>query len=88
MKGLRDQRDLLARLVPPAHLDLLALLVTLVRGASLVNLVWLEPTVSLDLLDLLSCCRSVSVRVVEIRALSFRHRRPRRPPSCHRLGWP
>lgn len=45
MKALLDQRDLLAQLVPPAHLDLQALSVTLVRGVLLGNLVFLERTV-------------------------------------------
>lgn len=87
MKALLDQRDQLAQAVPPAHLDLLALWVTLVRGVLLVNLVFLELMVSLDLLDHPSCCHSVLVRAVEIRALSFQLRRHRQPPSCPRLGW-
>lgn len=87
MKALLDQRDQLAQLVPPAHLDLLALWVTLVRGVLLVNPASLEPTVLLDLLAPPSCCHSVLVRAVAIRALSFQLRRHRQPPSCPRRGW-
>lgn len=87
MKALLDLRDQLAQLVPLAHLALPALLVTLVRGVLLVNPVSLELTVSPDLLAPPSCCHSVLVRAVEIRALLFLLRRLRRPPSCPRLGW-
>lgn len=87
MKALLDLRDLLAQLVPPARLDLLALWATLVRGVLRVNLASLELMVLLDLLDPPSCCHSVSVRAVEIRAQSFQLRRRRRLPSCPRLGW-
>lgn len=87
MKALLDQRDQLVQVVPPAHLDLLALWATLERGVLLVNLASLELMVSLDLLAPPSCCHSVLVRVVEIRALWFQLRRLRQPPSCLRLGW-
>lgn len=87
MKDLLDLRDQLAQLVLPAHLVLLALLVTPVRGVLLVNPAFLELTVSLDLLAPPSCCHSVLVRAVEIRALLFLLRRHRQPPSCPRLGW-
>lgn len=87
MKDLLDLRDLLVQLVPQAHLDLLALLVIPARGAHLVNLVCLELTESPDLLELLSCCLSVLVRVEEIRVLLFLHRKLRQQPSCLRPGW-
>lgn len=87
MKALLDQRDQLDQVVPLARLDLLALWVTLVRGVLLGNLVFLELMVSLDLLALPSCCHSVLVKAVEIRALLFQLRRHRQPPSCPRLGW-
>lgn len=87
MKALLDQRGQLARLVPPAHLDLLALSVTLVRGVLLVNPVFQEQTVLLVLLAPLLCCHSVLVRVVEIKAQSFPLRRRRQLPSYLRLGW-
>lgn len=87
MKALLDQRALLAQLVLPARPDILALLVTLVRGDLLVKLVYPELMASLVLLGPLSCCRSVLVRVVEIRALLFRHRKHKQQPSCLRLGW-
>lgn len=87
MKALLDQRDQPAQVVPLAHLDLLALWETLGRGVPLVNPAFLALTVSLDLLVPLSCCLSVLVRVVEIRALWFRLRRLKQPPSCPRLGW-
>lgn len=35
---------------------------------------------------LFSFCSSVSVRVEEIRVLSFLHKKPRQQPSCHRPG--
>lgn len=87
MKDLQDLRDPLVLLAPPALLDLLALSVTLVRGALLVGLVCPELMESLDLLEPQSCYLSVSVRVEEIRVLSFLHRKPRQQPSCLRPGW-
>lgn len=87
MRDPRDLRDLLVLLGPLAILDLLALSVTLARGALLVGLVCLELMESLDLLEPQSCCLSVSVRVEEIRVLLFLHRKPRQQPSCLRPGW-
>lgn len=87
MKDLQDLRDPLVLVAPLAPLDLLARLVTLARGAPLVRLVCLELMESLDLLEPQSCCLSVSVRVEEIRALPFLHRKPRQQPSCLRPGW-
>lgn len=87
MKDLLGLRDLLVLLAPPAPLDLLDLLVTLARGGLLVNLVFLELMESLDLLEPLSCCLSVLVRVEEIRVLLFLHKKPKQQPSCLRPGW-
>lgn len=87
MKALLDQRDLLAQLVLPVRLDLLALWATLARGELLANLVSLERMVSQDLLAPPSCSHSVLVRAVEIRALLFQLRRLKQLPSCLRLGW-
>lgn len=87
MRDPQDLRDLLVLLGPLAILDLLALSVTLARGALLVGLVCLELMESLDLLEPQSCCLSVSVRVEEIRVLLFLHRKPRQQPSCLRPGW-
>jgi len=87
LRDPQDLRDLLVLLGPLAILDLLALSVTLARGALLVGLVCLELMESLDLLEPQSCCLSVSVRVEEIRVLLFLHRKPRQQPSCLRPGW-
>lgn len=87
MKDLQDLRDLPDLLAPLALLDLLALLVTLARGALLERLVCLELMASLDLLEPQSCCLSDLVRVEEIKALSFLHRKLRQQPSCLRPGW-
>lgn len=87
MKDLPDLRELLVLQAHPALLDLLALSVTPARGALPVRLVWLDLTESLDLLEHLSCCLSVSVRVEELRVRPFLHRKPRQQPSCLKPGW-
>lgn len=87
MKDLLDPRDQLVPLAHLALLDLLAPLVTQVKGDLLVRQVCLELMECLDLLELQSCCLSVLARVVETKARWCRLRKPRQQPFCRKPGW-
>lgn len=87
MKGHLDQKDQQVSLAPMALKDPLVLLVILVRGVLLVRLVYLERTVSQDLLELLSCFLSALDRVVAKKGPLPQHRRRKLKPFCLRLGW-
>lgn len=88
MMDLRDLKDQQVSLALPAPLDLLARLVTLVRGAPQERLGCLELMDVLAPLAHLSCYLSASATVVERKAQWHLPRRLRPRPSCLRLGSP